>query len=148
MPGDAVILTPLSTGFPVPAGDLGFPRVFSECPAVSSVREININVNRARLQNLYKSRLAHRYPYVYLIDADVVVTADDLVKLRCAWNGPGTTACINTKGGPTGHVVASCCFMSGNDYARVDYMVNAHECQCLKLPGTYYVELLGGTEEK
>lgn len=145
---DAVILTPVAPGTLVPpSGDLGFPRVYSECAPVDMAREINININRDRLQGLYRSRLYRKYKYVFLIDSDVVVTHDDLVKLSAAWK-PGTTPCIRTKESDTDHVVCSCCFMVGSDYLRVDYMSRPRECQCSKLPSPFYVTGLKGKEVK
>lgn len=144
---DAVILTPIATGTVLPPVDLGFPRVYSECAPVDMAREINININRDRLQGIYRSRLYRKYKYVYLIDSDVVVTHDDLVKLSEAWK-PGTTPCILTKESDKGHTVCSCCFMTGADYLRVDYMSRPRECQCYKLPNPYYVDGLKGKEVK
>lgn len=142
---DAVILTPIASGTVVPPGDLGFPRVFSECAAVDMAREINININRDRLQGIYRSRLYSKYKFVYLIDSDVVVSKEDLEQLASAWK-QGTTPCILTKPSASGHVVCSCCFMAGVDYLTVDYMSNPRQCQCYKLPSPFYVEGLKGSE--
>ena len=49
---DAVILTPILPGTIIPPCDLGVPRVFSEMGPVAMEREVNINVNRARLQSI------------------------------------------------------------------------------------------------
>lgn len=142
---DAVILTPIAPGTVVPPQDLGYPRVFSECGAVDLAREINININRDKLQSIYRTRLFKKYKFVFLIDSDVVVTKDDLDKLRAAWK-QGTTPCILTKDSDSGHVVASCCFMSGSDYLRVDYMSQPRQCQCYKVPSPFYVDGLKGLE--
>ena len=110
-------------------------------------REINININRDRLQGIYRSRLYRKYKYVFLIDSDVVVTHDDLVKLSEAWQ-PGKTPCILTKESDKGHTVCSCCFMAGVDYLRVDYMSMPRQCQCYKLQSPFYVDGLKGKEMK
>ena len=144
---DAVILTPVAPGTIVPPVDLGFPRVFSECAGVDMAREINININRDRLQSIYRTKLARKYKFVYLIDSDVVVTHDDLDKLAAAWK-QGSTPCILTKESDQGHVVCSCCFMLGVDYLRVDYMSIPRQCQCYKLPAPFYVDGLKGKEVK
>ena len=141
----SVILTPIAPGTIVPPTDLGFPRVFSEMGPVAMEREVNINVNRARLQSIYRNKLYAKYKFVYLIDSDVVVTREDLEQLAAAWK-QGTTPCIITKQSASGHVVCSCCFMCGADYLKVDYMGKPRECQCLKLPNPFYVEGLKGSE--
>ena len=144
---NAIILTPVATGTIVPPTDLGYPRVFSEMGAVSNNREANINTNRARLQHVYRSRLAQDYPLVFLIDSDVVVTREDLDALIDNWNGRGTTACIDT-GNREGssHICCACCLLSGEDYLQVKYFDNVTACQCTKLPGPYYVDGLKGKE--
>lgn len=144
---DAIILTPIAPGTIVPPTDLGFPRVFSEMGPVAMEREVNINVNRARLQSIYRNKLYAKYKFVYLIDSDVVVTKADLVRLADAWK-QGTTPCILTKKNASGHVVCACCFMAGVDYLAVDYMSNPRQCQCYKLPSTFYVDGLKGREVK
>ena len=144
---DAVILTPVLPGTVIPPVDLGYPRVFSECGQVDMAREINININRDKLQSIYRSRLFKKYKFVYLIDSDVVVTKEDLVKLSETWK-QGTTPCILTKDSDSGHVVCSCCFMAGVDYLRVDYMSQPRQCQCYKLPAPFYVDGLKGQEIK
>lgn len=142
---DAIILTPIAPGTIIPPTDLGFPRVFSEMGPVAMEREVNINVNRARLQSIYRNKLYSKYKFVYLIDSDVVVTHEDLVRLADVWK-QGSTPCILTKQSASGHVVCSCCFMCGSDYLKVDYMNNPRQCQCYKLPNPYYVEGLKGSE--
>lgn len=142
---DAVILTPIAPGTVVPPGDLGFPRVFSEMGPVAMEREVNINVNRARLQSIYRNKLYAKYKFVYLIDSDVVVTKEMLEQLASAWK-QGTTPCILTKQSASGHVVCSCCYMAGVDYLKVDYMSNPRQCQCYKLPSPFYVDGIKGYE--
>lgn len=142
---DAVILTPIASGTIVPPGDLGFPRVFSEMSPIAMEREININVNRARLQSIYRNKLYAKYKFVYLIDSDVVVSKEMLEQLASAWK-QGSTPCILTKESDKGHTVCSCCFMAGVDYLKVDYMGKPRECQCLKLPSPFYVDGLQGYE--
>ena len=140
-----VILTPIAPGTVVPPADLGIPRVFSECAPFDLSREANINVNRARLQSLYRTKLHRKYPYVILMDSDVVVTKDDLVKLVEAWK-PNTTPCIRTKRVDGDHVCCACCFMLGEDYIKVNYLEHPRQCQCLKVQNPYYVDGLQGSE--
>lgn len=112
---------------------------------VAMEREINININRARLQSIYRNKLYSKYKFVYLIDSDVVVTKEALEQLADAWK-QGSTPCILTKPTASGHTVCSCCFMCGADYLKVDYMNNPRQCQCMKLPNPFYVEGLKGSE--
>lgn len=114
---------------------------------VALEREVNININRARLQSIYRNKLYAKYKFVYLIDSDVVVTKEDLERLASAWK-QGSTPCILTKDSDKGHVVCSCCFMAGVDYLRVDYMSQPRQCQCIKLPSPFYVDGLKGKEIK
>lgn len=125
---------------------LGLPRVISElAPSFHSMREVEININRHRLQGFV---LSHRreYDHVLLLDADVIIGVDAVEKLMAAWK-PGTTPCINTKGMSTGHVIASCALISMNDYVEIDYLQNADICQCTKVPNPFYINYEGGTEK-
>lgn len=135
----AVILTPIHAGAIIPPGDLGFPRVFSELVPVSFDRETNINANRSRIQEIYRTSLALQYPYVFLIDSDVVATKEQLLTLAAAWK-PGYTPCLRTKAGETAHVVCACCFMRGTDYLKINYLEAPRVCQCRKLPHPFYIE--------
>lgn len=141
----SIILTPIAPGTIVPPTDLGFPRVFSEMGPVAMEREVNINVNRARLQSIYRNKLYSKYKFVFLLDSDVVVTHEDLVRLADAWT-QGTTPCILTKKNASDHVVCACCFMCGADYLKVDYMSAPRQCQCYKLPSPFYVDGIKGCE--
>lgn len=141
----SIILTPIAPGTIIPPCDLGIPRVYSEMGPVAMEREANININRARLQSIYRNKLYAMYKFVYLIDSDVVVTKEMLEQLASAWK-QGTTPCILTKPSASGHVVCSCCYMAGVDYLAVDYMNNPRQCQCYKLPSPFYVNGLKGYE--
>jgi hypothetical protein len=112
---------------------------------VAMEREVNINVNRARLQSIYRNKLYSKYKFVYLIDSDVVVTKETLAQLADAWK-QGTTPCALTKQSASGHTVCSCCYMAGVDYLKVDYMGAPRECQCYKLPNPFYVQGCVGEE--
>lgn len=141
-----IAATPIPPGGILAPFTLGIPRVVSEvAPSFHTTREREININRHRLQGIV---LAHRreYGFVLLLDADVVVGPEILDRLMDAWN-PGTTPCINTKGMPTGHVIASCALISMEDYANIDYLKDAELCQCTKVPNPFYVEGFEGKEE-
>lgn len=142
---NCIILTPIAPCSIVPPCDLGVPRVFSESGKLDLAREVNINISRTKLQSVYRTKLYRDYPFVILMDSDVVVTRGDLVRLADAWE-PGKTPCIRTKRAEGDHVVCACCFMSGVDYIKVDYMGNPRECQCKKLPNPFYVDGLQGSE--
>lgn len=140
-----IVATPIPPGGILAPYTLGLPRVVSElAPSFHSMREVEININRHRLQFFV---LQHRreYDYVLLLDADVKVGADAVEKLMAAWE-PGTTPCINTKGMSTGHVIASCALISMDDYSRIDYLKEARICQCLKVPNPFYIDYKGGNE--
>lgn len=140
-----IAATPVPPGGILAPFTLGIPRVISEvAPSFHATREREININRHRLQGFV---LQHRkeYGFVLLLDADVVVGADAVGKLMDVWK-PGTTPCINTKGGKTGHVIASCALISMEDYANIDYLKDAELCQCLKVPNPFYIDYEGGTE--
>lgn len=140
-----IAATPIPPGGILAPYTLGIPRVVSELsPSFHTTREREININRHRLQGFV---LSHRrdYEFVLLLDADVVVGSEILDKLVATWK-PGTTPCINTKGGKTGHVIASCALVSMEDYAKIDYLKDAELCQCLKVPNPFYVEGFEGKE--
>lgn len=140
-----IAATPIPPGGILAPFTLGIPRVVSElAPTCHTTRERDINVNRFILQGKV---LQHRreYDFVLLLDADVVVGAGAVEKLMAAWK-PGTTPCINTKGMPTGHVIASCALISMDDYANIDYLKDAELCQCLKVPHPFYIEYEWGIE--
>lgn len=141
-----IAATPIPPGGVLAPFTLGIPRIVSElAPSFNNTtREREINVNRHRLKNFV---LSHRreYDFVLLLDADVVVGPEILDRLMAAWK-PGTTPCVNTKGGKTGHVIASCALISMEDYAGIDYLKDAELCQCLKVPNPFYIDYEGGTE--
>ena len=140
-----IAATPVPPGGILAPFTLGIPRIVSElAPSFHATREREININRHRLQGFV---LSHRreYEFVLLLDADVVVGPEILDKLMAAWK-PGTTPCVNTKGVPTGHVIASCALISMNDYANIDYLKDAELCQCLKVPNPFYIDHEGGIE--
>lgn len=139
MDGNAIILTPVYPGAIIPPSDMGFPRVFSELAPIAVQREVNINANRSRLQELYRTRFAMKYKYVFLVDSDVVASHGQLARLAEAWE-PGKTPCLRTKVGETAHVVGACCFMHGADYLKINYLEAPRVCQCRKLPNPFYIE--------
>lgn len=141
-----IAATPIPPGGILAPYTLGLPRVVSEvAPSFHTTREREININRHRLQGFV---LSHRreYDFVLLLDADVVVGPEILEKLMAAWK-PGTTPCINTKGMPTGHVIASCALISMEDYSNIDYLKDAQLCQCTKVPNPFYIEGIEAKED-
>lgn len=141
-----IAATPVPPGGILAPFTLGIPRVVSElAPSFHATREREININRHRLQGFV---LSHRreYEFVLLLDADVVVGPEILDLLMAAWK-PGTTPCINTKGMPTGHVIASCALISMDDYAKIDYLKDAELCQCTKVPNPFYIEGIEAKED-
>lgn len=140
-----IAATPVPPGGILAPFTLGIPRIVSEvAPSFHATREREININRHRLQGFV---LSHRreFEFVLLLDADVVVGPEILDRLMDAWK-PGTTPCVNTKGGKTGHVIASCALISMEDYANIDYLKDAELCQCTKVPNPFYIDYEGGTE--
>lgn len=142
---DVIALTPVAPCTVLAPYGLGFPRLVSELAPSVKVRERNINLNRARLQEMFLRSLFPRYEFVLLLDSDVVVSRETVDMLLKAWTA-GTTPCANTKGTHGGHVVCSCALMHRSDYEKVDYLTNLSECQCLKLPSPFYVEGARGYE--
>lgn len=141
-----LILTAIQNGEIVPSVDLGYERMFYVTnESISYTRTCNIEFNRARMQDYFRSKYWRMYDFVFLIDADVIVTRDDLQKLIDAWK-PGTTPCINTKGKETNHVVASCCLLSVEDYLGIDHLQNVYKCHCTKVPNPFYVDGVVGRE--
>lgn len=140
-----IAVTPVAPGTVLAPFSLGIPRLVSELAPSVSVRERNININRARLQKMFMREQFGKYEFVLLLDSDVVVDPEVLDKLMAAWK-PGTTPCANTKGAETDHVVASCALIHRNDYADIDYLDKPGECQCLKVPNPFYVDGAVGRE--
>ena len=140
-----IALTPVAPGAILAPFTLGIPRMVSElAPMPSGVREIDININRHRLQRKFLS-LRRDFDFVLLIDSDVVITPDVLPALLASWK-PGTTPCINTKGATTGHIITSCALVSVEDYSAINYLDRPDVCQCLKLPNPFYLEGYSGRE--
>ena len=112
---------------------------------VNGDTEVNINMNRARLQRLFVAKHFQDFELVLLLDSDVEVTRETVEMLVNAWK-PGTTPCANTKGHVGTHVVASCALVGRMDYAEIDYLARPYECQCKKVPNPFYVEGAIGRE--
>ena len=134
-----IVLTPIAPGTILAPYALGLPRLVSELAPSVQGRERNINLNRARLQELFMRKCFPKYEYALLLDSDVVVQRDVVDKLLAAW-APGTTPCAITKGDTEGHVVCACALIHRADYAKVDYLSDTLQCQCMKLPSPFYVE--------
>lgn len=134
-----IALTPIAPGTILAPCELGLPRLVSELAPSVQGRERNINMNRARLQELFMRKYFPKYEFVLLLDSDVVVTRAVFDKLLAAW-APGTTPCAITKGDTEGHVVCACALIHRADYAKVDYLSDMLQCQCMKLPSPFYVE--------
>lgn len=133
-------VTPIRPGTIIAPCNLGkIPRLISELVPVHGAREVNININRARLQKMFVEKYFGLYDFVLLLDSDVAVDFQTVQLLVDAWK-PGTVPCTNTKGIQTDHVVASCALISRADYRNVDYVTNPYTCQCMKLPNTFYVK--------
>ena len=138
-----IALTPILPGTilqPLP-----IPRVVSEMAAIVAGREVNINMNRAKLQHLWLEHYYPLYEFALLIDSDVIMPSGGIDALMKAWK-PGTTPCIKTKGVPTGHVVTACALIHRDDYRNVNYLERPFECQCLKLPKPFYIDNIVGKE--
>lgn len=136
---DIIVLTPIASGEllqPFPS----YPRIVSEMRPVHNSREVNINVNRSRLQRLFiASPYFYDCKWVILADSDVVITESTLQMLV---NNAveEKTACVNTKGTTVGHVITSCCILAAKDYIKVDYLTEPRNCQCKKLPNPFYIQ--------
>lgn len=134
-----IVLTPIASGEllqPFPC----YPRIVSEMKPLHNSREVNINVNRSRLQRLFTaSPYFYDCKWVILADSDVVISAPT-VQMLVDNATEGKTACANTKGTTVGHVVTSCCILSVRDYLKVDYLTEPRNCQCKKLPNPFYIQ--------
>ena len=104
-----------------------------------TTREERININRARLQEIFRRTAWDTCSHVLLLDSDVVLTEKVYSLLEDAWK-PGTTACAITKGTTEGHVVAACALIDKYDYDRIDYLADIRGCQCTKVPNPFYVD--------
>lgn len=134
-----IILTPIKCGDIIPPCDLGFPRLVFQFQTLDyHERHRSISVCRAALQQYYARHLARQYDGVFLIDSDVVTDKATLEALIENWES-GKTPCVNTKGGMTTHVVASCCFLSREDFLKVDFLDSPDSCHCTKLPEPFYI---------
>lgn len=142
---EVMVLTPTTPGAVLAPYTLGFPRMVSEQAPSVTCREVNINMNRARLQRLFVAKHFQDFELVLLLDSDVEVTRETVEMLVKAWK-PGTTPCANTKGHVGTHVVASCALVGRRDYAEIDYLARPYECQCKKVPNPFYVEGAIGRE--
>lgn len=144
---NVLAITPVLKGTIVAPLGIDMPRLISEFDTVSRVREENINVNRARLQDIFLRRYFGKYEFVLLVDSDVSIKPGSLEALMSAWR-PGTAPCINTKGFEGPHVVTACALVHRLDYKDVKYLDKPGECQCLKLPNPFYVDGVEGTETR
>lgn len=140
-----IALTPVAPGTVLAPFSLNIPRLVSELAPSVKGRERNININRARLQEMFLREHFGKYEFVLLLDSDVIVGPEALEAMMAAWK-PGTTPCVMTKGKAGDHVCAACALIHRSDYAEVDYLANPYECQCMKLPNPFYIDYEGGTE--
>ena len=139
-------VTPIKPGTILAPFDLGIERFVSEMSPFGETREASINMNRQRLQSMVRRVYAMRQiSHILLLDSDVVATKEIFELLKKAWK-PGYTACANTKGGATTHVLASFALIGVNDYLNIDYLTNINQCQCQKVPNPFYVEGAATTE--
>lgn len=136
---EILVLTPTAPGTILAPYSLGLPRLVSELAPSVKIRERNININRARLQQIFVARYFTKYEYVLLLDSDVVVSRETVDMLLKAWK-LGTTPCALTKGLCEGHVVCACSLVHRADYEKVDYLSDLSQCQCMKLPNPFYVD--------
>ena len=131
-------VTPIKPGTILAPYSLSIERMVSEIAPCNRIREIDININRARLQSFVRNIYARAgITHILLLDSDVVATEDTLEKLKSAWK-PGTTACAKTQG-DTGHILASFALLHVDDYLQIDYLSEISCCQCTKVPNPFYV---------
>lgn len=138
-------VTPIKPGTILAPYSLSIERMVSEIAPCNRIREIDININRARLQSFVRNIYARAgITHILLLDSDVIATEDILEKLKAAWK-PGTTACAKTQG-DTSHVLASFALIHVDDYLNIDYLSKINQCQCLKVPNPFYVDDAETTE--
>ena len=139
-------LTPIASGRLLAPYTLGLPRVVSElAPLPGVLREVNININRARLQGFFRRLYWDKFDYVLLLDSDVIVGEEIVERLLGSWK-IGSAPCVRTKEKEGGHVVAACCLLHKLDYDKISYMEKPNICQCRKIPNTFYVDGVRGCE--
>ena len=134
-----LILTPISKGAVLAPCSVPLPRLVSEMESYGTTREERININRARLQEIFRRTAWGSCSHVLLLDSDVVLTERVYSLLEEAWK-TGTTACAITKGTTEGHVIAACALLDKYDYDRIDYLSDIRKCQCKKVPNPFYVD--------
>lgn len=134
-----LILTPISKGAVLAPCSVPLPRLVSEMESYGTTREERININRARLQEIFRRTAWDTCSHVLLLDSDVVLTEKVYSLLEDAWK-PGTTACAITKWTTEGHVVAACALLDKYEYDRIDYLADIRRCQCTKVPNPFYVD--------
>lgn len=142
---NVLVLTPITPGVIIAPYTIGLPRMVSELAPSVSCREVNINMNRARLQRMFLTKHFNEFELLLLLDSDVEVSRDTVDMLVKAWK-PGYTPCARTKNVEGSHVVASCALIGRKDYIDIDYMSNPYECQCKKVPNPFYVDGATGVE--
>ena len=149
-----MIVTPVAPATVVAPCGLPYPRLIAGVEPKHKVREVNINLSRSYCQSEFLKHFFHKFEFVLLMDADVVIKPGIVDKLLNAWK-QGLVPCANTKGNasvnPEHGAVTSCALIHRADYEKVDYLGNLGLCQCRILNNrfhTFYVKDAYGYEVK
>jgi len=143
-----LVVTPIAPGTILAPCNISYPRLVSELAPSVSIRESNININRARLQEIFKRCYFSKYKFVCLLDSDVVANDSMINALLDNWK-EHSTPCIRTKPVETVHTIAAFSLIHRNDYMNVKYIEEEiGKCQCLKVPNPFYIDGISTYEIK
>lgn len=114
---------------------LGIPWLINSNPAsLSNVpREVNINANRAQLQQEARKQGLKPYDLVLLLDSDVVIDKPIFDRLKSSLTGEFVCTSVDTKGMKFDHTITACALMEWQYYELIRYWDKPTECQCLKI---------------
>lgn len=114
----------------------------------SGNREVNININRSKLQKQILAMGLNYSDVVILLDSDVVMQSTDCIaRLVTALDDDLICAAAMTKPGDTGgHIVTACAAIRYSHYMLIDYMAKGRKCQCGQIAELGRVAYVPGVE--
>ena len=134
------ILTPMQPGALDPrviagAATVSAPWAIAMAPAdiCCGHREVDINLNRNRLQRMARGLGLHGSDIVLLLDSDVIMPAGTAQALVAHLLESECICAAAMTQGHTDHVLTACAAIRWEHYALIRFWQDADECQCKKI---------------
>lgn len=145
------ILTPMQPGALDPrvvagAATVSAPWAIAMAPAdiCCGHREVDINLNRHRLQRIARGMGLHSSDIVLLLDSDVIMPAGTAQALVAHLLDSDCICAAAMTQGHTDHVLTACAVIRWEHYELLRFWDNADECQCKKIAQLGRVEYVSG----